>query len=256
MQHLQTVMGACSVLPDRDIAFQSAMVKMFGPGAAFTSPAEWNKAKNIVIWGCNPTVSCKRMMHLYLDAKDAGAKLTTIDIQYNTNVAKSDWFVPVHPATDGALVFGALSEILAQGWQDTEFLRAHTEAPFLVKDDNKFLRMSDLDVDNVLNRWLLSLSQEKRISELCRLTWSASRIIMNHRIDAPDIPELKYSDNCTVRVGGEDVLLRVAVDIKEGLLFGVGSEELSFMSIWPRPEAGYAAYFADWDLCRRFLSVS
>ena len=146
MQHLQTVMGACSVLPDRDIAFQSAMVKMFGPGAAFTSPAEWNKAKNIVIWGCNPTVSCKRMMHLYLDAKDAGAKLTTIDIQYNTNVAKSDWFVPVHPATDGALVFGALSEILAQGWQDTGFLRAHTEAPFLVKDDNKFLRMSDLGV--------------------------------------------------------------------------------------------------------------
>ena len=146
MQHLQTVMGACSVMPDRDIAFQSAMVKMFGPGAAFTSPAEWNKAKNVVIWGCNPTVSCKRMMHLYLDAKDAGAKLTTIDIQYNTNVAKSDWFVPVHPATDGALVFGALSEILAQGWQDTEFLRAHTEAPFLVKDDNKFLRMSDLGV--------------------------------------------------------------------------------------------------------------
>ncbi|MCI8915256.1 MAG: helix-turn-helix transcriptional regulator [Oscillospiraceae bacterium] len=111
------------------------------------------------------------------------------------------------------------------------------------------------DMDNVLNRWLLSLSQEKRISELCRLTWSASRIIMNHRIDAPDIPELKYSDNCTVRVGGEDVLLRVAVDIKEGLLFGVGSEELSFMSIWPRPEAGYAAYFADRDLCRRLFAL-
>lgn len=111
------------------------------------------------------------------------------------------------------------------------------------------------DMDNVLNRWLLSLSQEKRISELCRLTWSASRIIMNHRIDAPDIPDLKYSDNCTVRVGGEDVLLRVAVDIKEGLLFGVGSEELSFMSIWPRPEAGYAAYFADRDLCRRLFAL-
>ncbi len=146
MQHLQTVMGACSVLPDRDIAFQSAMVKMFGPGAAFTSPLEWNQANHIVIWGCNPTVSCKRMMHLYLDAKDAGATLTTIDIQYNTNVAKSDWYVPVNPATDGALVFGVLSEILSQGWQDTEFLRAHTEAPFLVKDDNSFLRMSDLGV--------------------------------------------------------------------------------------------------------------
>ena len=146
MQHLQTVMGACSVLPDRDIAFQSAMVKVFGPGSAFVSPLEWNGANHIVIWGCNPAVSCKRMMHFYLDAKDAGAQLTTIDIQYNTNAAKSDWFVPVHPATDGALVFGILSEVLAQGWQDTEFMRAHSEAPFLVKEDNTFLRMSDLGV--------------------------------------------------------------------------------------------------------------
>ena len=146
MQHLQTVMGACSVLPDRDIAFQSAMSKMFGPGAAFVSPKEWSGANHIVIWGCNPAVSCKRMMHLYLDAKEAGAQLTTIDIQYNTNVAKSDWYVPVHPATDGALVFGILSEVIAQGWQDSEFLRAHTEAPFLVKEDNTFLRMSDLGV--------------------------------------------------------------------------------------------------------------
>ena len=141
MQHLQTVMGACSVLPDRDIAFQSAMSKMFGPGSAFVSPKEWNGANHIVIWGCNPAVSCKRMMHLYLDAKEAGAQLTTIDIQYNTNVAKSDWYVPVHPATDGALAFGILSEVIAQGWQDSEFLRAHTEAPFLVKEDNTFLRM-------------------------------------------------------------------------------------------------------------------
>ena len=72
--------------------------------------------------------------------------LPTIDIQYNTNVAKSDWYVPVYPATDGALVFGILSEVIAQGWQDSEFLRAHTEAPFLVKEDNTFLRMSDLGV--------------------------------------------------------------------------------------------------------------
>ncbi len=69
------------------------------------------------------------------------------------------------------------------------------------------------------------------------------------------MPDLKYSKGCTVRVGGEDVLLRVAVDIKEGLLFGVGSDELSFTSVWPRPEAGYAAYFADRDLCRRLFTL-
>lgn len=39
-----------------------------------------------------------------------------------------------------------LREIIDNGWQDTEFVRAHTDAPFLVKDDNSFLRRSDLGV--------------------------------------------------------------------------------------------------------------
>ena len=110
-------------------------------------------------------------------------------------------------------------------------------------------------MEGTLIRWLISLPEGQRISELCRLAWSSSRAIMNHCMDTVTMPELKYSEGCTVRVGGEDVLLRVAVDIKEGLLFGVGSEELSFMSIWPRPEAGYAAYFADRGLCRRLFAL-
>ena len=111
------------------------------------------------------------------------------------------------------------------------------------------------DMGSILDHWLSSLPKEKRISELCRLVWSASRSAMQDRMDAVSMPDLKYSKGCTVRVGGEDVLLRVAVDIKEGLLFGVGSDELSFTSVWPRPEAGYAAYFADRDLCRRLFTL-
>lgn len=111
------------------------------------------------------------------------------------------------------------------------------------------------DMDAVLNRWLLSLPQEKRISELCQLVWSASRSTMSHRMGALDMPDLKYFEGSTIKVGGEEVLIRLAVDVKEGLLFGVGSEELAFMSIWPRPEAGYAAYFAPRDLCRRLFAL-
>lgn len=31
-----------------------------------------------------------------------------------------------------------------QGWEATDFLRDHTEAPLLIKEDGMFLRMSDL----------------------------------------------------------------------------------------------------------------
>ena len=51
MQHLQTVMGACSVLPDRDIAFQSAMSKMFGTSAERSCPPKNGVAPTILSSG-------------------------------------------------------------------------------------------------------------------------------------------------------------------------------------------------------------
>ena len=112
------------------------------------------------------------------------------------------------------------------------------------------------DIDGTVDRWLASQPVGKRVDALCHLAWTASRTIMMHRMDSPVLPDLTYPENCTVSVGGEDVLLRMAVDSKEGLLFGVGSEEMSFMSVWPRPEAGYAAYFADRDCCRSFFALA
>lgn len=64
------------------------------------------------------------------------------------------------------------------------------------------------DMDSTLDRWLVSLPKEKRISELCRLTWSSSRSAMHDRTDTVSMPDLKYSKGCTVRVGGEDVIYR------------------------------------------------
>lgn len=39
------------------------------------------------------------------------------------------------------------AEIFEQGWEATDFLRDHTEAPLLIKEDGMFLRMSDLGVE-------------------------------------------------------------------------------------------------------------
>lgn len=112
------------------------------------------------------------------------------------------------------------------------------------------------DINDAVDCWLASQPVGKRVEGLCHLVWTASRTIMMHNMDSPVLPDLTYPEGATVAVGGEDILLRLAVDTTEGLLFGVGSEEMSFMSIWPRPEAGYAAYFADRDRCRRFFALA
>lgn len=61
--------------------------------------------------------------------------------------SKADWFIPVHPATDGALRSALSTRSSSRGWEATDFLRDHTEAPLLIKEDGKFLRMSDLGVE-------------------------------------------------------------------------------------------------------------
>ena len=37
----------------------------------------------------------------------------------------------------------------SEGWEATDFLRDHTEAPLLIKEDGMFLRMSDLGVEQL-----------------------------------------------------------------------------------------------------------
>ena len=92
-------------------------------------------------------MSQKQLAHFFLEARDAGTELVVIDIAYRVMPSKADWFIPVHPATDGALALGAIHEIFEQGWEATDFLRDHTEAPLLIKEDGMFLRMSDLGVE-------------------------------------------------------------------------------------------------------------
>lgn len=124
-----------------------AWAYMFGAGPYGNRSSDAINAKHHVIWGGDTAVSQKQLAHFFLEARDAGTELVVIDIAYRTMASKSDWFIPVHPATDGALALGAIREIFEQGWEATDFLRDHTEAPLLIKEDGMFLRMSDLGVE-------------------------------------------------------------------------------------------------------------
>lgn len=149
-QHrLREATGAAKVSTDRDAAMGYIFGKMLGGSGNWVwanEATDMINANVIVQWGSNTAVSNKQTTHFIFDAKEKGAKIVDIDINYNTNAAKSDWFVPVKPSTDAALALGAIHEVLEQGWEDIDFLRKSTEAPFLIKEDGGYLRMSDLGV--------------------------------------------------------------------------------------------------------------
>ena len=104
-------------------------------------------AKTIVCWGCSPTISLPHMMHFILEAKDNGTRYIVIDPVFNANASKADWWVPVKAGTDGALALSILNELFTNDMVDLEAVKQKSNAPFLIKEDGMFLRMSDLGVE-------------------------------------------------------------------------------------------------------------
>ncbi|MBI2874131.1 MAG: molybdopterin-dependent oxidoreductase [Firmicutes bacterium] len=78
------------------------------------------------------------------EAKAKGLHLTVVDPWLNQTAACAQEWVPLRPGTDGALALGILNELLNElGIFDREFIRRHTNGPYLIGPDQKFLRDQD-----------------------------------------------------------------------------------------------------------------
>lgn len=144
---LQQLMGATRIDPAADRALYVAGPASLGYNQHFcgSSYDDVLDAKNIIIWGWNPTESNAYQVHYYLKAQQAGAKLIVIDTTFNVIASKADQFVPVRPGSDGALAMAMMNVLAEEGLADEPFLAANTVAPLLVKDsDGTYLRLSDL----------------------------------------------------------------------------------------------------------------
>lgn len=141
------LIGATNVSQTLDMAIFYGSQKAVGVGYNFNGNElhDLVNSKNIVIWGANPAVSQMQGMHFFMEARDKGSKLIAIDPVYTATVAKCDQWIPIAPGTDGLLAMAIMSTIIEKGWQNVDYLKQHTVAPFLVKEeDGTFLRLSDL----------------------------------------------------------------------------------------------------------------
>lgn len=143
------IMGFSKVNGNLDWAVNVAGFIAYGGQGMWSrgnEPTDYENASTFVCWGSNPVVSQLHNMHFILEAKEKGTQLIVIDPVYNMTAAKADKYIPINATTDAALALAIINEVVKNGWEDTEFLREHTEAPLLVKADNDLLRMSDLGV--------------------------------------------------------------------------------------------------------------
>ena len=143
--------GTASRAGGVDYGVPKGLEYMFGvPASTYFRPGghEFADAVNsrlILLWGGNGADTRLVDFHFIAEAQRRGAKVVCIDPNRTATAQKADQWISLRPGTDTALALSLLHEILEHGWHDDDFLRLHTNAPFLVRGDNKaLLREADV----------------------------------------------------------------------------------------------------------------
>lgn len=129
-----------------DKASRFSLTRMTGVDAMTTvnEMTDWKNCKTMLVWSAHPAVAQIQSSHFISEARDAGTRVIYIDPVYSQSAILANEWVPIRAGSDGALAMGMMNVILENGWENVEFLKAHSNAPCFVKEsDGKLLRLSD-----------------------------------------------------------------------------------------------------------------
>ncbi|ABL77600.1 formate dehydrogenase subunit alpha [Thermofilum pendens] len=96
---------------------------------AMTAPFEDIAASNfILIWGYNPAETHPILMGQYiLKAKEKGAKIAVVDTRCTRTAWHADYFIPIKPGTDLAVIYAMINVIIQEKLYDEKFVKERVE---------------------------------------------------------------------------------------------------------------------------------
>lgn len=116
----------------------------FSAATATNEIRDWMNSKTILNLGSNILETGMTDAKWFFAAKEAGAKIITVDPYYSTTASHSNRRIPIRPGTDASLLLGMISCLLDNSWYQSDYLQKNTSAPFLVRADNqKLVRQND-----------------------------------------------------------------------------------------------------------------
>ena len=102
----------------------------------------WVDIKNtdvILAMGGNPAENHPVGFKWFIEAKKTrGAKLVVVDPRFTRTAAVADFYAPLRPGTDIALLLGIIRYALNTGRFHQDYVRIHTNGPFLIKPEFSF----------------------------------------------------------------------------------------------------------------------
>lgn len=112
------------------------------PLAVHQDASSWEDligAKSIIMFGCNYAETNMQEMHFLFDAQEAGSKLVVVDPRFSRTASKADWWIPIRPGTDAALIMAIMRIAVETRRYDEAYVRSFTNAAFLVDVSTKKL---------------------------------------------------------------------------------------------------------------------
>ncbi|MBT4431058.1 MAG: molybdopterin-dependent oxidoreductase, partial [Nitrospinaceae bacterium] len=83
--------------------------------------------------------------HFFMESMERGAKIIVVAPEYSPPATKADYWIPIRPQTDTALLLGVTKILIDRGWYDAKFVKEFTDFPLLVRTDNlRRLRPEDI----------------------------------------------------------------------------------------------------------------
>jgi anaerobic selenocysteine-containing dehydrogenase len=83
-------------------------------------------AKYIIVWAMNMVSTNIHGWRFILEAKKRGAKVVVIDPARTRTAKQADWYIPIRPATDGALALGMINVIMTEDLVDHDYVGKYT----------------------------------------------------------------------------------------------------------------------------------
>jgi nitrate reductase alpha subunit len=102
-------------------------------------------ANLIVCWGMNWISTKMPDGHWLTEARLKGTKVVTVACEYQSTSNKADKVIVLRPGSDAALALGLVNILIQEKLYDVDFVKGHTDLPFLVRMDNlKLLKPQDI----------------------------------------------------------------------------------------------------------------
>lgn len=95
----------------------------FGRGVGSPEPLDLENAKAVVLIGSHlgENVFTSQITQ-FADGLSRGAKLIVVDPRFSTAASKADWWLPIRPGADIALLLAWMNVILGEGIEDRQYL--------------------------------------------------------------------------------------------------------------------------------------